>query len=79
MSTRTTDNFNHTIHLDCGCRIRLNLLTEPCDIQCGNFLSCVTLGHSERHYDQVDGELIYEADREVIAVIFEPYDGVIGA
>lgn len=73
------DGFSHTVHLDCGCRIRLNLLTNPCDIQQGYLLPCTTYGHSDQHYDQKADELIYETDREVVAVILESFDGVTNA
>lgn len=73
--TTQPDGFSHTIHLDCGCRIRLTLLTEPLDICRGDFLYCL-YGHSARHYDQEANEMIYEYDREVVAVIAEIFDGV---
>lgn len=72
------DGFTHTIHLDCGCRLRLKLLTNPIDIGRGDFLYCIH-GHSDRYYDQEADELIYEYDREVIAVVQEPFDGVANA
>lgn len=78
MLDRTTDSFTHTVHLDCGCRFRLKLLLNPCDIQRGELLSCVN-GHSDRHYDQEANEMFYDVDREVVAVILEPFDGVTGA
>lgn len=75
---RTTDSFTHTVHLDCSCRIRLNLLNDPSDIKRGDFLFC-TKGHSAKHRDGQSNEFIYLSDREVVAVICEPFDGVADA
>lgn len=74
----TSDSFTHTVHLDCGCRLRLKLLNDPSDIKRGDFLFC-TKGHSAKRRDIESNEFIYLSDREVVAVIREPFDGVIGA
>lgn len=72
------DGLTHTIHLDCGCRIRLDFSDSSCSIERGDMLFC-TKGHSERSYDQEAGVLDYEYDREVVGVVKELFDGVTNA
>lgn len=69
------DGFTHTIHLDCGCRIRLNFPDRECDWKPGYWIAC-TRGHSATEdYDPTTGEPNPARDRQVTEVVAEPFDG----
>lgn len=74
MSATDADGFTHTVHLDCGCWMRLNYSDYGNYLRMvpkrGDWYSCRE--HSSiRDYDQRTGEPNLDRDRQVVRVVEE--------